>query len=519
MSSDLHIDGYADRGIGLGLNFDYQSNKNIGIFDLYLLSDSGSEKTDSGKTIDVAKNQRGHALWKHELDFDNDWQLQVQASYISDPTYMSTWRKTNYRTDFEYETSIYAKQQTANNALTLLVKDDLNNFISNSWLMASRQYKVDKLPQISYFSYGNSLLDGLINFSIEAQLIRERMIFQSGTPDGLGLRNDAFTFPDGTILGSDQQIESTLTERGLRSEYRNRFVSRQEISMPIQLGAIKLVPFVSMQSQFGFNNDVAIFVNEQDPWLRSAGIRASTQFQRVYNDIDNQLLDLHRLRHVIEPYATIWDADSNVNPITLAQYDGFIDNLSIGTAMWFGVRNRLQTWRGGPGRWYQIDWLSFDAAVLFANQGATQRYDNPQFFTWKPEYSSLHDAIVCRGKWQYSDSVAFIGSGVWELDDDNFSRGAIGAELDHGRDIKTSIEYREIANSDDQFLNLSLNYQLNKRYRMRFQPKWNFKTDDFQSVVLSLTRHYPEFDFISLISYNEIQDETNYGFRLNLKKF
>jgi hypothetical protein len=196
-----------------------------------------------------------------------------------------------------------------------------------------------------------------------------------------------------------------------------------------------------------------------------------------------------------------------------------LDNISKGTLVWFGVKNRLQTWRGGPGRWFQVDWLTLDSAILFANDGATQRYDNPQFFNWRPEYSSIEDAAIFKGTWQLSDAISFIGNGTWELDGGSFSRGSLGAELDHGRDIRTYIEYREISNSGDQYLSVGMLYDLSKRYSIHFTPSWNFNTDKLQSLRMLVKRHYPDFDLFGQITYNEILDETQYGFGFNLLKF
>ena len=518
VSANLNIDGYSKRGVGAGLDFEYNVNKNVGTLDLYLLSDSGTEKTSSGRRINVDTSERGYALWKNSVRPTENWLLQMQASYISDDTFISSWRREEYRTELEYETSFYAKYQEDTSAFTMLAKDNINAFISNDWLLASRQYTVDKLPEIGFFNYGTSFLDGHLSWSTELRFMRERMQFQPGTPRSVGLRAAAFAFPDGTLLANTQQIDAPLISQGLNTQYQTRFVTRQELAMPFNVGAFQLTPFASIQATFGIDEDNAAS-NSDDPYVRSVGIRASTQLQRVYNDVESELLDLHRLRHVIEPYATIWNAESNIDPMALQQYDGFIDNLSVGTAMWVGVRNRLQTYRGGPGRWYEVDWLSIDTAFIFANDGATQRYDNPQFFDWRPELSSIRDAAIATGKWEYSDSVTFIGQGTWELDGGTFSRGSIGAEIDHGRDMRTYIEYRELAVSDDQYLTLGMRYNLNKRYSFFFRPSWNFRIDDFQSLGLNITRHYPEFDLIGRVSYNAIQDETRYGLRMNLKKY
>jgi hypothetical protein len=518
LSSSLHVDYFTKRGFGVGTDFNYRFGKNVGFLHTYLLNDSGTEKTSSGREIDVTDSTRGYALLENEAKISNDWTIQTQLSYISDPTFMSVWRQSDYRTHDEYETSIFAKYQAENVGFTALAKYDLNKFISNSWLLASRQYKVDKVPELGYYRYADSLFNGAVTWSSESRLVRERMVFQEGTPAELGLRNQAFAFPDGTILGTNEAISEPLQSAGLNDGFQNRFVTRHEFTAPFQLGDVKIAPFASIQAQWGIDNE-EVEGEETNDWTRTIGVRATTQLQRIYNGVNNELLDLHRLRHVIEPYITVWNGDSNIDPMDIPQYDAQLDNIANGTAIWFGMKNKLQTWRGGPGRWYEVDWLSIDTAFLFASNNATQRYDNPQFFNWRPEYSSLVDAFIASGKWQFSDSIAFIGNGTWETDTGTFSRGSVGAELDHGRDVRTYIEYREIGNTDDQFLTLGMSYQLSKRYSFNFAPSWNFAIDDLQSLRFNVTRHYPDFNLIGLINYNEIQNETTYGFNLALTKF
>ena len=510
---DLHLNEYTQRGIGVGLDFNYNFGESTGLFDAYFQSDSHTQRTLSGIETPVPKSSRGFLLWSNETILDPYWTLQTQLSYISDPTFMSVWRKPEYQNHLEYETSIYAKYQKENGAFTALASSDINQFISTSWLLASRQYKVDKTPELGLVRYGEKLFNDSVTWNSEIKIMRERMVFQSGTPNELGLRPAAFG------IAGNTDISSPLTAAGLQQDYQNRLVTRQEFSIPFLLGAIKFAPFTSIQAQWGLDNKDDGRARETNYWFRTIGVRASTQFNRIYNSVDNDLLDLHRIRHVIEPYITVWNGDSNIDVTTIPQYDASIDNISTGTMTWVGMRNKLQTWRGGPGRWYQVDWLSLDTAFLFANDGAVQRYDNPQFFNWRPEYSSIEDAAIVDGKWQFSDGIAFTGHGTWNLNDGILSRGSLGAELDHGRDVRTYIEYREIDNNDDQYLSLGLNYKLNKRYSLNFSPSWNFNIDELQSLNFTVTRHYPDFDLIGQVNYNEIQDEYLYGFRFKLLKF
>ena len=520
ISADLHADVYSKRGAGMGLDFDYNRGGHRGTLELYGMTDSGTQRTTSGIEMDVETNHRGYAMWTDEFSPSRSWTIQSQLSWISDPTFMSVWRRPEFANRREFETGVYAKYQEGNGAFTALGTYDLNTFISNNWLLASRQYSVEKTPELALYRFGDSFLDGRITWSSEFRFSRMRMVFPDGTPNDLGLRTAAFVLPGGARLGGDDPISDIPEAEGLTQQYVNRLSTRQEFAMPLSFGPINVTPFFTGLLSRDFNDDTA---NPQDDdrtrWMASVGVRASTQFQRIYNGVENRLLDLHRMRHVIEPYATLWYGHTNGDPMAIPQYDAKVDNISKGTAAWLGVRNRLQTWRGGPGRWYEVDWLTLDTALLLTSNNATQRYSTPSFYDWRPEYSSLDDAAIVRGWMQYSDGVGFFGSSVWELGGGNVERASIGVELDHGRDVRASVEYREIRSNESQILQANLQYDLTKRYTVRLRPSWNFKFNDLQNLSLSVTRHYPDFDFITFVTYNKIQDETQFGANLNLLNF
>jgi len=519
LKADLRLDGYKARGAGVGLDIGYAFGNHDGDLDLYFLSDAGMQKTSSGVEMDVPDHQRGYMLWENQTTLSDHWSLQTQLSYISDPTLMSVWRQSEYKNRREYETSIYAKYQKENWAFTAFASHDLNKFISISWLLASRQYAVEKAPELGLFRYADDIFNGAVTWSSETRITRERMRFQDGTPVSNGLKRRAFPMPGGGFLGNNQPFTDLFAARGLTEGFKNRLTTRHEFTAPFSVGAFKFAPFASMQADVRIGDDDAAANEKDTKWFSTVGLRASTQVQRIYNDIDNGILDLHRLRHVIEPYMTLWYGSGSGDPMSIEQYNALVDNVSTGTAAWLGVKNTLQTWRGGPGRWYEVDWLTVDVSLLAAGSDSTRRYDVPQFFSWRPEYSSLEDSVMANSIWQISDGVALLGNGTWLTDNGRMVRGSVGAELDHGKDVRTFVEYRELANSDDQFLAVDLQYKLSRRYSFNASPTWNMKEDDLQALRLNLTRHYPDFDLVGQVTHNSIKDETQYGLAFRLLKF
>jgi len=150
LDAELSIDGYTERGPGVGTTFSLSEGLGSGVIDLYGLYDfGGTDRTSSGLDVDVDAGPRGviDAEWQTALS--NDWALQTQLAYLSDETFASAWREVDFDNRREYETSVFFNGVSDNTALSLLATYDLNDFISNSYLLASRSYVVEKFPELS----------------------------------------------------------------------------------------------------------------------------------------------------------------------------------------------------------------------------------------------------------------------------------------------------------------------------------------------------------------------------------
>ena len=195
-------------------------------------------------------------------------------------------------------------------------------------------------------------------------------------------------------------------------------------------------------------------------------------------------------------------------------YDPLFDNLSTGGLVRFGLRNTLQTQRGGPGRWYDVDWLTLDASVVLSTDNEESRFPTPQFFDWEPGYSQLGNFVEGSYTWQLSDSLALVGEGIWDLDEDDFMRAATGIELNHSPQFSSFVEYRYFNVTDTKLLAFGGNYEISDKYRVSLVPQWDFVRDDFRSVNGSVVRSFPDFDLIFYVGYNQIRDETQVGAQL-----
>ncbi|MEE3002421.1 MAG: hypothetical protein VX908_07005 [Planctomycetota bacterium] len=516
----IDIDGYTKRGVGLGYDFTIDQPDNQMDLDLYGLKDSGEQRVDTGLTMDVPKEYRYAALWEQTMKLSSQWTMQGQLSYFSDSTFVSAWREEDYRERREYETSLYLKREHRNTAFTALGTYSLNDFISNSWLMGSQGYQVNKLPELTYQRFGDSLFGDMFTWSSDYRASRMQIVIPDGTSENNGLRAQMFDSP-GVQFRDNQPISEAARYAGLRQSWVNRISTRQELAMPLQWGAFNITPFAMAQSVAYFEDPTIpnaagarVLDDEKHQLYGSGGVRINTMLQRIYDGVDNELLDMHRLRHLIEPYVTLWYGTSNYDADRNALYDPVVDALSTGGLARFGVTNTLQTHRGGPGRWYEVDWLTVDAAIVLSTDSATNRWPTPQYFSWEPGYSQLGNFAEGSYTWQFSDSLSFVGEGIYDFDESRFDRASTGFRLDHSPQFFTYAEYRFIHITDSKLLSFGGIYEVSDKYTIGFTPQWDFVEDDFRSIRASVVRSFPDFDFMFYIGYDQVRGETRVGAQL-----
>lgn len=514
LEADFKLDGFTERGVGTGVEFRYDVADSDGKVDLYGLMDDGTDRTSTGREVEPEDDLRGVALWEHQMRLSETWSFQGQASWISDPTFITSWREDDFETRREYETSAYLKQQRDNAAFTVLAKVELNDFLSNDYLLGSRQYAVEKLPEVTLRRIADSIFGDRITYSSETRLTRMRLAFQETTPAQAGVPGEAFGLED------DQRIDQALKERGYPSRYVLRADTRHEFSMPFDWNIFRIVPFV-VGRVTAYDEEFDEFSSDSDTlrFFAAAGVHMSTQFQRVHNNVESRLFDLHRIRHIIEPSVTLWYGYSDVDQTALPTYDEAVESLADGAMARFGLRNTWQTQRGGPGRWRSVDVLTVDAGLVLGNDETDRESPTPQFFWYRPEYSQIGDHVEGSFSWLISDAVSLVGQGTYDINENVMARSSIGAELRHSPVLTTYIEYREIEVSNLRLLDAGWTYQLTPKYRISVQPQWDFDEEDFRALNLEVGRAFPDFTFVVLFRYDKIQDETTVGASIDLARY
>jgi hypothetical protein len=558
IAADLLIDGFEKRGPAVGLDLNLSQLGGIagsGSIDLYGLYDfGGTDRTTSGRDVKIDQGLRGEAVGQYRAILSADLYLEAQLSYLSDQTWATSWREREYNNRREYESSLYLDYSPDNTSLSFLGKADVNDFISNGWLIASQPYVVEKLPEIVYDREGDDLFD-TVTWSSTYGVSSMRLSPTAGTADSLGVKKQAFATSDASAT-----VSSLYEGVGYNDDLVQRFHTRQEFALPISGKGWNVSPFVFGRFTGYMNGDWNQYREMQgidqdlDEYrvMLGGGARASTKFVAIDNEARSDFFDVHRLRHIIEPNATLWYGWDSLPTGAFPIYDQRIEGATGGTAAQIGIRETLQTQRGGPGNRESVDFLVLDYGAVF-NDGADDfqrssaiqpslapltQYNPyswvqspyPQFYNWEPELSQWGSHGYGSAIWQLSSSLTLAGSGLfgWESREvvdltsgspvtrtiNGLLRGSVGVEMNHAPDTSTYLEYRFLGATDDELLQAGLRYRIGRLYQLGISPQYDLRRGEFRAATASIVRTLPDFNFRMTVGYNLIRDETVFGMNI-----
>ncbi len=558
VAADLLIDGFEKRGPAVGLDLELSRLGGIagsGSVDLYGLYDfGGTDRTTSGRNVEIDQGLRGEVVGEYRAVLSADLYLEAQLSYLSDQTWATSWRQRAYNNRREYESSLYLDYSPDNTSLSFLGKSKLNDFISNGWLIASRPYQVEKLPEITYDREGDDLFE-TVTWSSNYGFSSMRLSPTAGTAESLGVKKQAFATDD-----ASDTVSSLYESVGYNDDLVQRFHTRQEFALPISGEGWNVSPFVFGRFTGYMNGNWNQYREKQgldqdlDEYrvMLGGGARASTSFVEIDNDARSDFFDVHRLRHIIEPNATLWYGWDSLPTGAFPIYDQRIEGATGGTAAQIGIRQTLQTQRGGPGNRESVDFLILDYGAVF-NDGADDfqrssaiepslapltQYNPyswvqspyPQFYSWEPELSQWGSHAYGSAIWQLSSSLTLAGSGLFGWDDrevvdltsgspevrniNGLLRGSVGVEMNHAPDTSTYLEYRFLAATDDELLQAGLRYRIGRLYQLGISPQYDLRRGEFRAASASIVRTLPDFNFSMTVGYDLIRDETIFGLRI-----
>ena len=554
IQAKLVNDIYTLNGVGLGTRF----NGLGGNFNMYGFYDFGNEEQAStGQLYTSTLKYRGLIDGDYTYLIDEHSLLQGSVAWTSDGAFVNTFRQDDFINRLEYETKAFMKLQSGNSAFTMLLKNDLDGYVINSWMLASRPYSVNKLPEAAYRRYGDSFFTDHLSWTQEYSANAMSMRLQDGTPGTNAVTSAAFNAPNATgtaanpIFNANTDITTAYQNAGYNEDIYARVYTRQELAYPIDISPAKITPFINGTAIGYALNDFTNYstingTNGQSGTTRGLmgiGARSSAEFSQSFDGVQNSILDVNRLRYVVQPTSTLWagydTADKGEYPI----FDQNVEGISAAQVAQIGAKQRLQTYRGGPGAWTSVDWITLDAGAVVNNGGANfgrtsatglayAQSPTPSFYSWRPELSQWGSHLYGSTSWAVSSTFTAYGSVKWMLDDvptyttgpfQNMARGSLGVRMQHSPDTSFFIEYRSINNFDptnnyinDELLQLGVAYQISKLYTFTLSPQIDLVEHNLRAASANLTRSFPDFNLSAGVGYDSLTDVYSFGISLSI---
>ncbi len=151
LDSTLLLDYYNQRGLAIGTDTSWKTDSmRGGVFAYLLFDDNGKDVAPGGRRVDVTGETRSMILAENRWHLNPLWSVTAEAAYISGPRFLNALWPKLANEGREFTTRARLERTDDNSQFAFEAKSDLNDFIANHWLLESRGYSVDKLPEISY---------------------------------------------------------------------------------------------------------------------------------------------------------------------------------------------------------------------------------------------------------------------------------------------------------------------------------------------------------------------------------
>ena len=330
MESTLGVDYFSKRGLGAGVETEYEKQNYYGHLIGYIIDDSGKDnlgRTSERRNKEPDRELRGRLGFSHRQYLPYDWQATVELNYLSDKHFLESFYRSEFNTAKERETLLHLKRLKDNWAFSFLSKVRINDFARET----------EELPTIEYHLKGASFLDHKFTFYSDTQLSRLRERFDKDTTTLLPQQFYTFAF------------------------------SRNEVDMPLMWNNVKIVPFVAgtygYEDQEGFEKTLGgtslIGKNREDTvWLGELGVRAATVFWKQDRSIKSRFWDIDGIRHIVKPH---------IEAVTYKDSD---DAIEMRDMVNFGLSQRWQSKRGPKNNLQSFDWMRLDLDATWLSDTA-----------------------------------------------------------------------------------------------------------------------------------------------------
>ncbi len=481
----LKLDYFSERGPAIGIDMDYEQNDYYGLVRSYYIHDRGKDDFGGSRgTEEPDTENRGRWLWRHRQFFPEypGWELTLETSYISDDQYME-----------EYERNEFENGKLSEDLLYLLKRQDNWQFsLLANWRFNDFQTETEHLPDAQFSLIGEPLGD-VATFYGDHRLGVVR--YRPG--------DEEYFLGKGPLTLNDiRQTGSVL-----------RGDAREEVQLPLpELGPIKLTPFLMVRGTAWDDSLDAFGGGGEQRGFGGYGIHSNVIATRTYEDVESEMLDLHRLRHVVKVDASAWNAHTNVGPMELTPFDAGVEDIDDFGGATVGLRQRLQTKRGGAGRRRTVDWIVLDLEAGFFRDSTSDENTDGDFIFARPEDSTSSNFVKANFQYRLSDTTVLVYDGVYDANRGNVGTSNVSLAVEREPRLAYFVGWRYIHDTESNLMAFGANYKLNEKHTLGFRETYDIEEGRNVSTDIIYIRKWPRWHTAVALDVDRTLDDIGINF-------
>ncbi len=467
------FDYLSKRGAAAGTTYSYSGADLFGfrgayqgLLDTWAIKDDGLDNLGSDRpNLIPEKSFRYRAFGRHRQHLPDNFQLTAELGLISDRNFLEQYYELEWDTFKDQTTGLELKHLIDNRSWSIAADVRVNDFFTQT----------QQLPRFDHYWLGQPLLGGWLTW------------YEHSSAEYAHLK--IFSTPTNpTDAAKQQPLPWELDSRG------ERFVTHQELDLPLNLGPVKVVPYALGQAAHWGE---VLDGNETQRLYGQAGVRAALPFWTAADDFQSELLNVNGIAHKVVFDVDAFYADANRDLSQFPLYDpldddsqehfrrrfavntfggttpirfderfyglrsGLAGNVTSPSAeiaddmqlVRMGLRQRWQTKRGPANNPRIVDWIVLDTEAVWFPKPARDNFGE-DFGLARYDF-----------RWHVGERVTLLSDGGFDFFQNGQQTVSVGALLTRPTNGSLYFGYRSLEGPfSSQVLITSASYRLS--------PKW-----------------------------------------------
>ena len=535
VNGDVNVTWMEKRGVGHGANFKYDLPRHFqhkGSFIYWGIYDRGLDQIGGERDkVDYPHSYRYRLHWIHQQKFNDPWlwksgltssaerlDLRAEIGKVSDRNFLNSYFNSAWHNQENATTAIDLTSRGGNKSFGLSAEYALDNFYSNAnWLPRLDHYMVGQSLFSDYFTWHEHTRVGLVDYH-------------------------SASAPSDPI---DALYSEPLPWEGSNST-GFAFSTRHELDLPIQAGAVKVIPYVlgdlsvwgkdqdgnaadRLYGQWGVRMNLPIWkvnpkVASRTWYLNGLAHKIDLDAEYMYGQashhMDNLILtdpldqwsvDDFRRRYLVTNSKFGGDMLPQFDPRYYALRSGMARNVTAGNMeiaddmqmFRLGMTHRFQTKRGSVGNRHILDWITVSTHMNLYPQASHHNFG---------QGAGLFDYNVL---WHVGDRFSLFTEGLYDFFDDgqNLTRlGGVWNRPDRGSIGLTLDQFSGVV--ERTYLSLSIGYNMNEKYSMSYMTSYDLRGGENVGHNFMFVRTGESFRLLLGVVYSEALSEWSFSFGL-----